>query len=142
MPPNRCYSSTKPAPPSPRPYQQTAPEQRSSRRPQCPDTPAAVEQKKSLISRVWPFKLSQQGPIDIGIRDPARGVEAARRVAKGGVLDSRYKPTASRVTALIVALPISIYLSYELIQRRFMGKERKRHVPPPAKPPEGSMNPI
>ncbi|KAK4636298.1 hypothetical protein CLAFUW4_00408 [Fulvia fulva] len=137
----RSYSTAKPTPPTPRPYRQAAPEQRLSRHPAYPEPPAEIEQKKSLFPRLWPFKPSQQGPIDLGAKDPARGVESARRVVKEGVLDPRYKSIARRVTALICALPLSIYLGYELFQRRFKGKERKRVVPPPAKPVEGSMNP-
>ena len=29
------------------------------------------------------------------------------------------------MTAIICALPLALYLSYELFQRRFMGKEQK-----------------
>lgn len=55
-------------------------------------------------------------------RDPARGLEAARRVVTEGVLDPRYQRAARSYTAIIVALPLALYLSYELYQRRFMGK--------------------
>jgi hypothetical protein len=42
------------------------------------------------------------------------------------VLDPRYKQAGSVYTRLIVALPIAIYLSYELYRRRFLGVEQKK----------------
>lgn len=42
-----------------------------------------------------------------------------------GVLDPRYKHAAWQVTKIIVALPIVLVLGWELLQRRFMGGEKK-----------------
>lgn len=61
-----------------------------------------------------------------GAQDPARGYEAARKVVKQGVLDERYKRGAKAYTRIIVAMPLVIYLSYELYRRRFLGVEQKK----------------
>lgn len=58
-------------------------------------------------------------------KDPARGMEAAKRVVTTGKLDARYKGAARRYTAIICATPIAIYLSYVLYGRLFLGVERK-----------------
>ena len=50
------------------------------------------------------------------------------RVVREGKLDDRYKPAARRITALICALPILIFTSYVLFQRRFMGVEQKKPI--------------
>jgi hypothetical protein len=65
-------------------------------------------------------------PVYLGSSNPERGAEAAARYVKEGVLDKRYAGAARRATALIVAMPLVIGLGYELYQRRFNGKERKR----------------
>ena len=57
----------------------------------------------------------------IDSRDPARGLEAAKRVVTTGKLDERYRGAARRYTALICATPIAIYLTYELYRRLYMG---------------------
>ena len=46
-------------------------------------------------------------------------------MVKKGILDPRYKTVAKRLTMAIAAAPVAIYLSYELVQRLFMGKEQK-----------------
>lgn len=61
-------------------------------------------------------------------KDPARGAAAMMRVVREGKLDDRYKPAARRITALICALPILIFTSYVLFQRRFMGVEQKKPI--------------
>jgi len=61
-------------------------------------------------------------------------MEAAQRYVREGILDPRYRPAARRVTAIICALPLALYLTYELFERRFMGKEQK--IRPIKKPAE------
>jgi hypothetical protein len=51
-------------------------------------------------------------------------------------LHPRYKRAARNYTAIIVALPIALYTSYELLQRRFGGKEQKKRIALPT-PDEG-----
>lgn len=63
-------------------------------------------------------------------KDPQRGIEAAQRAAATGKLDPRYKPAARKYTALIVSLPIFLYLSYELFRRGFQGV-KQREIPRP-----------
>jgi hypothetical protein len=40
--------------------------------------------------------------------------------------DLEYKDVYKKINRIYVALPIAIYLSYELWQRRFNGKEQKK----------------
>lgn len=68
-----------------------------------------------------------------GPQDPARGYEASRRVVRQGVLDERYKRGARAYTRIIVAMPIVIYLTYELYRRRFLGVERRKRLGVPVK---------
>lgn len=84
---------------------------------------------------MWPFKSSSE-PVYLGDHNPARGMEATRRVVREGVLDPRYKAAATRVTALICATPIVLYLTWELYQRRFNGKGQKVRPVVKAKSPE------
>lgn len=42
-----------------------------------------------------------------------------------GKLDPRYRGARNRVLAIIVGLPFVLVLSYELLERRFYGKEQK-----------------
>lgn len=107
----------------------------------------------TLASILWPFKrdgtqISSQSPrhdarstaVDEADRaigstaqeNRSRGVATTRRVVTEGVLDPRYKPAARRVTAIIVALPFALYLSYELFERRFLGKERRKFSADPS----------
>lgn len=111
--------------PAPRPY--APPKERISRHPHYPDPePAQPVKQKSLFSRLWPFKSTPQEQFDYSKRDPARGVEASRRVVKEGVLDPRYKRTASNVMKIMAFTPVAIFLSWELYQRRFGGREQKQ----------------
>ena len=57
--------------------------------------------------------------------DPARGIEASKQVVREGQLHPRYKAAAKSYTRIVVLSPLIIWLSYELYQRRFMGKEQK-----------------
>lgn len=82
--------------------------------------------KGGLLSRLWPFK--PQESIYLKSQDPTRGREAARRVVQYGVLNQMYKGGARSFTVIMCALPIAIYTSYELLQRRFGGKERRREI--------------
>lgn len=123
----RGVSSAPPPPPDPRSFRATPAEQRISKHPadiESRTQPADAEKKKGIIARLWPFKAAE--PVYLGAHDPARGAEATRRVVREGLLDPRYKAAATRVTALICATPILLYLTWELYQRRFQGKERKR----------------
>jgi hypothetical protein len=72
-----------------------------------------------------------------GPRNPERGLEAAKNVVRSGKLDERYRRAAWQYTKIICLLPLVIYLSWELYQRRFLGKEQKRLVPKEAEKQEG-----
>lgn len=128
---SRSSTST---PPHPRPFKPVTSEERVSRHPDySPPQAEAPTAKRGLLSRLWPFasKTSRES-IYPPSQDPTRGLEAARRVVKEGFLDPRYKRAARSFTAVMCALPIAIYTSYELFQRRFRGKEQKsRPVVPP-----------
>ena len=130
------------APPDPRPFKPVAAEDRVSRHPEYPtlQTEAPV-QKRGLFSRLWPFSSTKSTQsIYPPSQDPTRGIEAARRVVKEGFLDPRYKRAARSFTAVMCALPIAIYTSYELFQRRFRGKEQKaRPAVPPVKEGEAEI---
>lgn len=71
---------------------------------------------------------AQPEPIYPSSPDPQRGIEAARRVVREGVLDPRYSRAAKNFTLVMCALPIAIYTSYELFQRRFRGKLQRGRV--------------
>lgn len=103
---------------------------------------------KEIFSRLWRYASStttstlsttttkstsksttaQPEPIYPSSPDPQRGIEAARRVVREGVLDARYSRAAKNFTLVMCALPIAIYTSYELFQRRFRGKLQKGRV--------------
>ncbi|KAI5370036.1 hypothetical protein Slin15195_G009140 [Septoria linicola] len=119
------------APPEPRPYKAATPEERVSRHPQPSRLQADFDMKqKSLWWRLWSF--SPRKSIYPPSQDSTRGLEAARRVVKEGFLDPRYKRASRSFTAIMCALPIAIYTSYELFQRRFMGKSQKARPSVPA----------
>ena len=110
------------APPPAREYRPAKPAQRPK------PTPPPIEElvsapKPSLLSRILPKR--EPKPLREGPEDLERGFEASRRVVTEGVLDKRYKNAAKVYTRLIVALPLAIYLSYELYRRRFLGVEKK-----------------
>lgn len=94
--------------------------------------PSALDYRKPLLIPPTPASSNDSKPDSTGGAtfreplDPQRGYEASVRVAQGGKLDARYRPAARRVLAIMVALPFSIWLSWELFQRRYMGKEQKR----------------
>ena len=108
-------------PPPPRPFKPELSKERTPREPSPPPEP-----EKGILSRLWPFSNSQAQRLNGEPKDPARGIEASRRVVIEGKLDPRYKDAARMYTALICALPLSIYLSYELWRRRFMGVDKKQ----------------
>lgn len=106
---------------------------------------------KEIFSRLWRYATSspstttkststtttkstsksttaQPEPIYPSSPDPQRGIEAARRVVREGVLDARYSRAAKNFTLVMCALPIAIYTSYELFQRRFRGKLQRGGV--------------
>ncbi|KAI6867831.1 hypothetical protein KC338_g4267 [Hortaea werneckii] len=143
------YSSTSrpsntTAPPQPRPWRKQEPSERVVRPPQWAQEEAQSTQpkKRSWTHRLFalrddsipeeqptpqpqptpsPPKQQPQQPTDTA----ARALEASRRYITEGFKDPRYRSAARRVTAIICALPLALYLSYELFQRRFMGKEQK-----------------
>ncbi|KAF2207426.1 hypothetical protein CERZMDRAFT_91765 [Cercospora zeae-maydis SCOH1-5] len=122
-------------PPPPQPYKPIPAKELVPNNPDASAQP--LPKKKSLLSRLWPFRRSPAA-IYSRSQDPTRGLEAARRVVKEGFLDPRYRHMARRVTAVICAMPILLYTSYELFQRRFMGKEQKtRPVIAPAEDGRG-----
>ncbi|KAI6788607.1 hypothetical protein KC360_g1097 [Hortaea werneckii] len=141
------YSTSRPsntAPPQPRPWKKQEPSERVVRQPQWAQDEARSTQpkKRSWTHRLFslrddsipeepapepkpapspPKQQPQQQPSDTA----ARALEASRRYITEGFKDPRYRSAARRVTAIICALPLALYLSYELFQRRFMGKEQK-----------------
>lgn len=138
------------APPPPRPFKPLPAHERVARYPDhaLEDPPASTEKKakggggraKEIFSRLWRYASSstststtksttaQPEPIYPSSPDPQRGIEAARRVVREGVLDARYSRAAKNFTLVMCALPIAIYTSYELFQRRFRGKLQKGRV--------------
>lgn len=84
------------------------------------DKPATIPAPPKLLNNISFPKVPAP--------DPQRGIEASLNVARGGKLDPRYRPAARRVLAIMIALPVTLVLSWELYQRRFMGKE-KRPIP-------------
>ncbi|KAM3419166.1 hypothetical protein BST61_g5110 [Cercospora zeina] len=127
--------NARPTPPPPQPYKPIP-----AKEPVPVNADASAQplpEKKSLLSRLWPFRRSPAAVYPPS-QDPARGLEAARRVVKEGFLDPRYRRVARSFTAAICAMPILLYTSYELFQRRFMGKEQKtRPVIAPAEDGRG-----
>ncbi|KAI7297266.1 hypothetical protein KC315_g18540 [Hortaea werneckii] len=126
------------APPQPRPWRKQEPSERVVRQPQWAQEEAQSTQpkKRSWTHRLFalrddsipeesapspPKQQQQQQHSDTA----ARALEASRRYITEGFKDPRYRSAARRVTAIICALPLALYLSYELFQRRFMGKEQK-----------------
>ncbi|KAI7546845.1 hypothetical protein KC331_g5362 [Hortaea werneckii] len=151
------YSTSRPshtAPPQPRPWRKQEPSERVVRQPQwvAEEAKSAAPKKRSWTHRLFalrddsipeerpaseptpnPSTPKQQQPSDTA----ARALEASRRYITEGFKDPRYRSAARRVTAIICALPLALYLSYELFQRRFMGKEQKLR---PVKP-SGEVKP-
>lgn len=125
-----------PAPPEPRSFRALSAEERISKHPTDAETRPRhpKEGRKGLLARMWPSRPAE--PVYLGSQNLARGMEATQRVVRDGVLDPRYKAAATRVTALICATPIMLYLTWELYQRRFQGKERKRRPVIKTKTPE------
>ncbi|KAI7547439.1 hypothetical protein KC331_g5019 [Hortaea werneckii] len=139
------YSTSRPsttAPPQPRPWRKQEPSERVVRQPQwvAEEAKSTSPKKRSWTHRLFalrddsipeeqpapepaptPSPPKQQLPSDTA----ARALEASRRYITEGFKDPRYRSAARRVTAIICALPLALYLSYELFQRRFMGKEQK-----------------
>lgn len=134
------------APPPPRPFKPLPAHERIARYPDhaLEDSATSTEKKgkggggggaKEIFSRLWRYASStststtaQPEPIYPSSPDPQRGIEAARRVVREGVLDARYSRAAKNFTLVMCALPIAIYTSYELFQRRFRGKLQKGRV--------------
>lgn len=133
------------APPPPRPFKPLPAHERIARYPDhaFEDSATSTEKKgKGIFSRLWRYATStssttttskststaQPEPIYPSSPDPQRGIEAARRVVREGVLDARYSRAAKNFTLVMCALPIAIYTSYELFQRRFRGKLQKGRV--------------
>lgn len=137
-------------PPAPRPFKPLPAHERIARYPDhaLEDSPASTEKNgkgggggaKEIFSRLWRYATSsttssttksttaQPEPIYPSSPDPQRGIEAARRVVREGVLDARYSRAAKNFTLVMCALPIAIYTSYELFQRRFRGKLQRGRV--------------
>lgn len=143
-----------PPPPAPRPFKPLPAHERIARYPDhALEDPATSTEKngkgkgggaKEIFSRLWRYAststtttastttskstTAQPEPIYPSSPDPQRGIEAARRVVREGVLDARYSRAAKNFTLVMCALPIAIYTSYELFQRRFRGKLQKGRV--------------
>ncbi|KAI7281148.1 hypothetical protein KC345_g4327 [Hortaea werneckii] len=141
------YSTSRPsnttAPPQPRPWRKQEPSERVVRQPQwvAEEAQSTAPKKRSWIHRLFALRddsipeeqpASESHPIPSPPKQQqqtsdtaARALEASRRYITEGFKDPRYRSAARRVTAIICALPLALYLSYELFQRRFMGKEQK-----------------
>lgn len=137
-----------PPPPAPRPFKPLPAHERIARYPDhaLEDSATSIEKNgkggggggraKEIFSRLWRYASSttttastaQPEPIYPSSPDPQRGIEAARRVVREGVLDARYSRAAKSFTLVMCALPIAIYTSYELFQRRFRGKLQRGRV--------------
>lgn len=135
-----------PPPPAPRPFKPLPAHERITRYPDHALEDSAISTEKNgkgkggrakeIFSRLWRYASStssttstaQPEPIYPSSPDPQRGIEAARRVVREGVLDARYSRAAKNFTLVMCALPIAIYTSYELFQRRFRGKLQKGRV--------------
>lgn len=131
-------------PPAPRPFKPLPAHERIARYPDhaLEDSATSTEKNgkgggraKEIFSRLWRYASStttsttaQPEPIYPSSPDPQRGIEAARRVVREGVLDARYSRAAKNFTLVMCALPIAIYTSYELFQRRFRGKLQRGRV--------------
>lgn len=157
-PKNNHHPAAAAAPPPPRPFKPLPAHERIARYPDhaLEDSATSTEKKgkggggggaKEIFSRLWRYASSttpttkssststsksksaaQPEPIYPSSPDPQRGIEAARRVVREGVLDARYSRAAKNFTLVMCALPIAIYTSYELFQRRFRGKLQKGRV--------------
>lgn len=93
----------------------------SSQPPKARDfKPNLARHGEALDTSATSTAASQREP-----KDPARGLEAAKRAVQTGKLDDRYKSAARKYTALMCATPIAIYLSYELYRRLVLGIEQK-----------------
>lgn len=143
---NHPHPPTAAAPPPPRPFKPLPAHERIARYPDhaLEDSATSTEKKgkgkggaKEIFSRLWRYASStsstksttaQREPIYPSSPDPQRGIEAARRVVREGVLDARYSRAAKNFTLVMCALPIAIYTSYELFQRRFRGKLQRGRV--------------
>lgn len=134
-------------PPAPRPFKPLPAHEHIARYPDhaLEDSATSTEKNgkgkggaKEIFSRLWRYAststttskstTAQPEPIYPSSPDPQRGIEAARRVVREGVLDARYSRAAKNFTLVMCALPIAIYTSYELFQRRFRGKLQKGRV--------------
>lgn len=132
-------------PPPPRPFKPLPAHERIARYPDhaLEDSATSTEKNgkgkggaKEIFSRLWRHastsspttSTAQPEPIYPSSPDPQRGIEAARRVVREGVLDARYSRAAKNFTLVMCALPIAIYTSYELFQRRFRGKLQRGRV--------------
>lgn len=146
-PKNNHHPAAAAAPPAPRPFKPLPAHERIARYPDyaLEDFATSTEKNgkgggggggaKEIFSRLWRYASSttkstpaQPEPIYPSSPDPQRGIEAARRVVREGVLDARYSRAAKNFTLVMCALPIAIYTSYELFQRRFRGKLQKGRV--------------
>lgn len=148
-PPTTAAAAAAAPPPPPRPFKPLPAHERVARYPDyaLEDSATSTEKNgkgggKEIFSRLWRYASSsssstksttksttaQPEPIYPSSPDPQRGIEAARRVVREGVLDARYSRAAKNFTLVLCALPIAIYTSYELFQRRFRGKLQKGRV--------------
>lgn len=143
---NHHHPTAAAAPPPPRPFKPLPAHERITRYPDhaLEDSATSTEKNgkgkgggKEIFSRLWRYASStsksttstaQPEPIYPSSPDPQRGIEAARRVVREGVLDARYSRAAKNFTLVMCALPIAIYTSYELFQRRFRGKLQRGRV--------------
>lgn len=151
-PATAAAAAAAPPPPAPRPFKPLPAHERITRYPDhaLEDSATSTEKNgkggrgggggaKEIFSRLWRYAstaststssstTAQPEPIYPSSPDPQRGIEAARRVVREGVLDARYSRAAKNFTLVMCALPIAIYTSYELFQRRFRGKLQKGRV--------------
>lgn len=110
----RCYATSLPKGiPEPRPFQPRATSERITRPSKVVVSPSRAPQKRDLLHR---REKEPRQPVE-QTKDISQGMAAARKVVSDGYLDPRYRPTARRVIAIIVSLPIVIVFGWELLHR-------------------------
>ena len=70
-------------------------------------------------------------------RNPERGIEAAQRFVREGVVDKRYKSAARKVLFALLSSMVAIGLTPEVYKRVVLGKQQK--VIPIRDETEGAM---
>ena len=130
-------------PPPPRPYRAATAEEREARRQPEPEEPP---KKRWIPSWLNPFAdpapakasvATAPEPVAEEPRNPERGIEAAQKFVREGVVDKRYKSAARKVLFALLASMVAIGLTPEVYKRVVLGKQQK--VIPVRDETEGAM---